>query len=192
MVNHATLLFAAAALAACHYQRTSSSTDTSTEATATVHAPDLKVTRTSDREIIVQRSFRAPRAQLFAALTTPDKLQRWLSAGGRKLAQCEVDLRAGGAYRYVFKTRSGAEFVMYGTFREVVRDERFVHTEQYSGLDWPPLVTTTTLTEQAGRTTLTLHILYPSKQICDLDAPNQGGDEVFAQLDLLLAESGAG
>ncbi len=105
---------------------------------------------------------------------------------------CEVDLRAGGAYRYVFKTKNGAEFVMYGTFREVVRDEYIVHTEQYSGLDWPPLVTTTTLTEKAGRTTLTLHILYPSKQICDLDEPNQGGNEVFAQLDRLLAESGDG
>ncbi len=158
------------------------------------HANDLTVTRTSEREVMVRRSFQAPRSAVFAALTTPAQLQQWLSANGREMTVCEVDLRPGGAYRYVFPAPNGREFVMYGNFREVVPGERIVHTESYVGLEWAPLVTTTLLTEQAGRTTMEMRILYPNKQVCDVDAPNQeqGVDEAYARLDRLLASRGGG
>jgi uncharacterized protein YndB with AHSA1/START domain len=126
---------------------------------------------------------------VFAAFTDPALLRQWMSAAGRSLAECEVDLRDGGRYRYVFRTSSGKSFVMYGTFREVVPGKRVVHTESYEGYDWPPLVTAMDLEEKAGGTELVITIQYPRKDICDTDLPNieSGMADGFARLDTLLA-----
>jgi uncharacterized protein YndB with AHSA1/START domain len=151
--------------------------------------PATDVKRTTDTTIVVRRQFAAPPSRVFAAFTEPALLRQWMSAAGRTLAECEVDLRNDGRYRYVFRTSSGRSFVMYGTFREVLPGKRVVHTESYEGYDWPPLVTTMELEEKAGGTALVITIEYPSKAICDSDLPNieSGMPDGFTRLDALLA-----
>jgi uncharacterized protein YndB with AHSA1/START domain len=149
------------------------------------------VTRTADTEITVRRRFAAPPARVFAALTDPGLLRRWMSASGRELVECQVDLRPGGSYRYVFRASKGRTFGMYGTYREVVPGSRIVHTEAYDGYDWEPLVTTTVLQDDGGGTTLVMTIRYPKKEICDTDFPNveSGTADGFTRLDELLVIS---
>jgi uncharacterized protein YndB with AHSA1/START domain len=146
--------------------------------------------RTGDTEITVRRRFAATPARVFAALTNPDLLRKWVSAAGRELVTCEVDLRPGGSYRYVFRSSKGATFGMYGSYREVVPARRIVHTEAYDRYDWEPLVTTTVLENEASGTALVMTIRYPSKKICDTDFPNVASavEDGFARLDALLAE----
>lgn len=132
----------------------------------------FSVERTSDREITMARRFQAPASLVLDALTAPSELRQWMSANGRELSSCEVDLRPGGSHRYVFQAGGGCEFTMYGEYREVVPGKRIVHTEAYAGHDWEPLVVTTELFESSGVTTLRAIVRYPSKEICDTDAPD--------------------
>ena len=152
---------------------------------------DTAIARTADTEITVRRRFAAPPARVFAALTDPGLLRRWMSASGRELVECQVDLRPGGSYRFVFRSSRGATFGMYGAYREVVPGSRIVHTEAYDGYDWEPLVTTTVLRDDGGGTALVMTIRYPSKEICDKDFPNveSGTADGFTRLDRLLGSS---
>jgi uncharacterized protein YndB with AHSA1/START domain len=148
------------------------------------------VTRAGDTEITVQRRFAAPPAQVFAGLTEPELLRKWMSANGRELAEAHIDLRSGGSYRYVFRSSSGRTFGMYGAYREVVPARRIVHTEAYDGYTWDPLVTTTELREDQGGTMLVMSIRYPTKEICDTDFPNvqSGTEDGFSRMEKLLAK----
>ena len=126
----------------------------------------LQITTPSDRELMMTRAFEAPRPMVFEALTTPDLVRRWLHGPDDwTMPVCEIDLRPGGALRYVWRGPDGAEMGMSGEYREVVRPERLVHTELFDE-DWTggETVVTTILTEQDGRTTVTTTILYASKE----------------------------
>jgi uncharacterized protein YndB with AHSA1/START domain len=153
----------------------------------------LKVTTPTDREIAMTRVFDAPRDLVFQALTRPELLRRWLGVrGGWSMEVCEIDLKVGGAYRYVWrKEATGTEMAMGGVFREIAKPARLVQTETFDD-PWHPgaAVTTTTLTEQDGRTTLTAITLYDSKQIRDdvLKSPMETGvAESYDVLDRVLA-----
>jgi uncharacterized protein YndB with AHSA1/START domain len=129
----------------------------------------LTVTTPSDREVAATRVFDAPRRLVFEALTTPDLLKRWMHGpNGWTLAGCEVDLRPGGAFRYVWRKAAGAQIAVSGTFREIVPPSRIVHTEVFDD-DWTggETVVTTTLEERDGKTTLTVTVRYASKAARD-------------------------
>jgi uncharacterized protein YndB with AHSA1/START domain len=101
------------------------------------------------------------------ALTKPEFIKRWLlGPPGWSMPVCEMDLRVGGSYRWVWKNDSdGSEMGMGGIFREVVPPERFVATEKWDE-PWFPCdaIVTNSLTEAGGKTTLTLAIRYESKE----------------------------
>ena len=98
----------------------------------------LKVTAQSDREIVMTRVFDAPRNLVFDAYTKPELLRRWLGVfGGYSMPVCEVDLRVGGTYRFVWRGPDGAEMGVRGVYREVVRPERLVHTEKFDEAWYP-------------------------------------------------------
>lgn len=123
----------------------------------------LTVKSVGDRELLITRDFDAPRALVFDALTRPALLQRWLlGPGGWTMPVCEVDLRPGGKFRYVWR-KGGVDMGMNGTFREIVPPERIVHTEIFDE-DWTggESVVTTTLREANGRTTLAVTVRYAS------------------------------
>lgn len=153
---------------------------------------NLQVTAHGDREIVITRTFNAPRALVFEAMTKPVLLKRWLGVfGGWSLDVCEVDARAGGSYRYVWKGPNGEVMGMRGTFREVVPGERLVSTEQFDE-PWYPgeAVGTAVLTEQGGRTTLTTTVVYSSKEARDgvLKSPMADGMAAgYDALDAVLA-----
>lgn len=142
------------------------------------------VERTSDRELVVTRSFDAPRHLVFEAWSTPELFQRWWlpKSMGMNLRSCEMDVRTGGSYRLGFG--DGIDF--FGRYLEVTPPERIIWTNEEGGEDGS--VTTVTFEEQDGRTLLVMSELYPSKEA--LDAAGTGAadatHETFVQLDELL------
>src|SRR5260370_3865932 len=92
----------------------------------------LKLTTRGDREIVMTRAFDAPRRLVFDALTKPELVKRWLlGPPGWSMPICEIDLRVGGTYRYVWRNTDGREMGSGGVFREIVRPERIVATEKF-------------------------------------------------------------
>jgi uncharacterized protein YndB with AHSA1/START domain len=139
----------------------------------------LKVTTPSDREIAMTRVFDAPARLVFDAWTKPELIKRWLGVFGKwSFLVCEVDLRVGGAYRYVWKGPDGVTMGMGGVFREIVKPDRIVATEKFDD-PWyeGEAIDTTTFVEKAGKTTLTTTVLYVSKEVRDavLKSPMEGG-----------------
>lgn len=157
----------------------------------------LAVSAQGDREIVMTRAFNAPLRLVFDAYTKPELLKRWLGVrGGWSLAVCEVDLQAGGAYRWVWrKDATGAEMGVRGVYREVVPPERVVCTELFDD-PWYPgeALNTTVFVEQDGRTTLTATLRYQSRDARDgvLQSPMESGvAESYNMLEELLASMGA-
>ncbi len=147
----------------------------------------LAVTTPSDRELVLTRVFDAPRSLVFEALTRPELLKRWFGVfGGWSLVVCEVDLRVGGAYRYLWRGPDGPDMGMSGVYREVVPPERLVATESFDE-PWYPggALVTTTLVERGGRTTLTTTVLYESREARDMVLKSPMEEGVAAGYDAL-------
>ena len=124
-------------------------------------------TTPSDREVTMTRVFDAPRRLVFEAWTNPKHLPHWmLGPEGWTMPVCEVDLRPGGAWRFVWRKADGSEMEMHGLYREVKPPERVVSTESWGG-EWPETINTLTLTEKDGQTTMSQTVLYPSKDARD-------------------------
>jgi uncharacterized protein YndB with AHSA1/START domain len=152
----------------------------------------LHVTTPTDLDIAMTRVFDAPRELVFEALTRPDLLKRWLlGPPGWSLIVCEIDLRVGGALRYVWRKEGRPDMGMSGVFREIVRPERLVSTEVfddawYSG----EAVGTTVLTEKDGRTTLVNTVRYESRETRDgvlKSGMESGVNTSYDRLDEVLA-----
>jgi uncharacterized protein YndB with AHSA1/START domain len=127
----------------------------------------LAMTMPTDREVAVTRVFDAPRRLVFEAWTSPEHLPHWmLGPEGWTMPVCEIDLRPGGAWHFVWRRTDGTEMGMRGVYREIKPPERLVSTESWGG-NWPETLNTLVLTEEGGKTTATLTILYPSKEARD-------------------------
>jgi len=130
----------------------------------------LQIKGNGDREIVMTRVFDAPRKLVFDAFTKPELLKQWLlGPPGWSMPVCEIDLRIGGRYRYVWRRDTdGTEMGCGGVYREIVPPERLVHTEQFDD-PWYPgeSLITTVLDEQRGKTTLTATMLYESRDARD-------------------------
>ena len=157
----------------------------------------FKVTAPGEREIVMTRVFDVPRALVFDAFTQPPLIQRWLlGPDGWTMPVCEVDPKVGGAYRYVWRREAdGTEMGMGGVFREVVVPERIVHSEKFDQ-PWYPgeAVVTTAFEEQAGRTTVSMSILYDSLQTRDMvlkSGMERGVAVSYDRLEAILASSAA-
>jgi uncharacterized protein YndB with AHSA1/START domain len=132
-------------------------------------AGKLEITTPSDREIAMTRTFDAPRRLVFDAFTKPELIRRWLGVrAGWTMPVCEVDLRVGGKYRYVWRGPKGNDMGMGGVFREIVAPERIVATEKFDD-SWyaGEAVDTTVFVEKGGRTTVTMTVRYESKEARD-------------------------
>jgi uncharacterized protein YndB with AHSA1/START domain len=139
----------------------------------------LKITTPSDREIAMSRAFDAPRRLVFDAYTKPELLKRWLGVhNGWVFAVCEIDLKVGGTYRYVWRSPEGVEMGLGGVYKEVVPFERIVATEKFDQ-SWyeGDAVGTVTFDERDGKTTLTITVRYQSKDVRDavLASPMEQG-----------------
>ena len=152
--------------------------------TATVELP-------TDEQILITREFDAPKHLVYRAWTMPELVSRWWHANRGEVTVAEIDLRVGGRWRYVAVTPDGFEVGFHGEYREIVPDERIVSTEVYEGMpqgEGPEQGTlnTATFTEIEGRTTLTILVEAPSKEI--RDAIIESGMEAGMQDALALLE----
>jgi uncharacterized protein YndB with AHSA1/START domain len=129
-----------------------------------------ELTLPADDQILVTREFDAPAHLVYKAMTTPELVRRWWGAKRGNVTLCEIDLRVGGQWRYVMTSSGGMEVGFHGEYREIVPNERVVHTEAYEGIPDPDAaaaVITTTLAESDGRTTMTVLMELPSKEVRD-------------------------
>jgi uncharacterized protein YndB with AHSA1/START domain len=149
----------------------------------------LQVTTPTDREVVLTRVFDAPRSLVFDAMARPELLKRWLlGPPGWSMVECENDLKVGGAFLHVWRRTDGTEMAMRGVYLEVVPPERIVRTESFTfGCDAQAgeQVGTLVLTERDGKTTLTLTVLYPSKEARDATLASGMEHGVAASYDRL-------
>lgn len=154
--------------------------------------PEVRLSTPSDREVVVSRAFDAPRELVFDAFTRPELVIQWLWGPDEwRIVQADAELRVGGAIRYVWRHTHGAEMGLSGTYLEIERPERTVHTEIFDE-DWTggEARITTVFTEAEGVTTMTMTILYSSKEARDgaLATPMaEGMGQGYRRLDALLA-----
>lgn len=128
----------------------------------------VDVTLPDDMTIRVERVFDAPRALIFDCHTKPELLKKWLlGPPGWTMPSCEVDLRVGGKYRYLWRSDAdGGEFAIGGVFEDVAAPERLVTLEHMEGMEGNSLCTLT-LTESGGRTTMVQTMQFATKEIRD-------------------------
>ena len=153
----------------------------------------LNVSKQGDREIVMTREFDAPRTIVFDALTKPELIKRWLlGPPGWSMPVCEVDLKVGGAYRYVWRKDSdGTTMGMGGVFREIEPPQRIVNTELFDE-PWYPgeAIVTNSLVERGKATTLMLGILYQSAEARDAalnSGMERGVEASYDRLEGMLA-----
>ena len=128
------------------------------------------VTLPSDEQILITREFDAPRHLVYKAWTTPELVKRWWSGHRGEMKVAEIDLRVGGRWRYVMVANGGFEVAFHGEYREIVPNQRIVNTEVYElpgAADAEGALNTVTFTEVDGRTTLTLLVEVPTRELRD-------------------------
>jgi uncharacterized protein YndB with AHSA1/START domain len=170
----------------------------STQPKAAIAMPKADVSLPSDSQVKVTRQFKAPRNVVYKAYTTPELLQRWLlGPPGWSMPVCEMDLRAGGKYRWRWRSdESGKEFGFHGEFREVKAPSRIVHTEFFDPGDvggdmGNGALITLELTESKGVTTMAIVMDYYTKEARDAamsTGMTDGMEHSYQMLDKLLAE----
>ena len=148
--------------------------------TATVKLP-------TDRQILITREFDAPKRLVYRAWTMPELVRRWWSAKRGEMTVCEIDLRVGGAWRYVMIADRGVEVAFHGEYREVVPDERIVSTEVFEPMPDAPALSTVTLTEVGGRTLVTILVEHLTREHRDAHINSGMEDGLQDALDLLEA-----
>lgn len=155
-------------------------------------AQPLQIATPSDLEVVITREFDAPRELVFDCHTKPELVRRWLlGPPGWTMPVCEIDLRIGGRYRYVWRRPNGEEMGMGGVFRDIARPERIASNELFDQ-DWTggETLVTTRFTERDGRTTSTMTVLYASNEAREgalATGMTEGMEAGYQRLDELLA-----
>jgi uncharacterized protein YndB with AHSA1/START domain len=145
---------------------------------------------TSDTELVITRTFRAPAQIVFDAYTKPEHVSRWWApkTRGVTLLECTADVKPGGAYRYVMGRGDEVLAVFYGKYVEVNAPTRLVYT-QYMEPHPDPVLVSMRLEERDGATTLIAHEKYPSAEVRAFvlsSGMEEGMRETFEQLDALV------
>lgn len=153
------------------------------------NAETLQITTPTDVEVVMTRVVDAPRWLVWETWTSPEHVSKWLlGPEGWSMPVCEIDLRPGGTWHYVWRRANGKEMEMRGSYREVTPPERLVYTEKW-GPEWPETIETLTLEEKDGQTTIRGTTLYPSKEARDAALKTGMADGVsvsFNRLEKLL------
>jgi len=152
----------------------------------------MDVTTSGDSEVVVTRVFDAPRTLVFDCFTKPELVPRWLlGPPGWTMPVCEIDLRVGGTYRYVWRHPERGDMGVTGTYRELAPPERIVHTELFDE-DWTSggATVTTVFTEAGGETTVTMTIRFTSakaREAALATGMTRGMAQSYDRLDAVLA-----
>ena len=152
----------------------------------------FEVTTPSDQEIRLTRLFDAPRQLVFEAMTKPEHVKRWWGrlGDGYSVPVCEIDLRPGGAWRFVNRHPKG-EAAFYGEYREITPPSRLVFTEIFEEFSDTVSVVTTEFTDEGGKTRMTATVSYPSLEVRDMVLATgmaRGAALSYDQLENLVTE----
>lgn len=148
------------------------------------------LTLPSDREIVLTRVFNAPARTLFEVWTKPEHVRKWYGVRSTTVTVCEIDLRVGGAWRWVVAKPQGMEIAFSGVFREIDPPRRLQRTEVFEAIPGAECIVTLTFDENDGQTTLTSHSLFRSKQHRDMalqSGMELGVKECYQKIDELVA-----
>jgi uncharacterized protein YndB with AHSA1/START domain len=152
----------------------------------------LEIATPSDREVVITRDFDAPRELVFDCHVKPELVRRWLlGPPGWTMPVCDIDLKVGGRYRYVWRGPNGEDLGVSGVFREIARPERLVTSELFDE-DWTggETLVTTVFTERNGGTRATLTVVYSSREAREgalATGMTEGMESSYQNLDALLA-----
>ena len=158
--------------------------------TSQQQAQPATITTPTDREIHIERVFDAPRDRVFAAMTDPALIPEWWGPRGTTATVDEMDVRAGGSWRFVVRNADGSETGFRGTYREVTAPERIVQTFEWEGMPGHVSVETATFEDLGDRTRIVTTSIFHTTEERDgmLGSGMEGGmNETYARLDELLA-----
>ncbi len=150
---------------------------------------ETTLTLPSDTELVLQRVFQAPAQVLFDMWTRPEHVRKWYGVRGTTVTVCDIDLRIGGAWRWVVE-RPGLVVAFSGEFREIDPPHRIQRTERFEAMPGPESLATLTFDGAGDQTTLTLHMLFPTKEgrdACLRSGMELGVKECFQNIDRLVA-----
>ena len=155
------------------------------------NSDSFKVTTLSDQEIRMTRLFSASRPFVFEAMTRPEHVKQWWGrlGEGYSVPVCEIDLRVGGAWRFVNRHPKG-EAVFYGEYREITPPSRLVFTEIFAQFPDSVSVVTAEFTDEDGKTRMTATVRYPSLAVRDMvlaSGMSHGAGISYDRLDDLVA-----
>jgi uncharacterized protein YndB with AHSA1/START domain len=158
---------------------------------STVNSDSFVVSTPSDSEIQMTRLFNAPRQLVFEAMSKPEHVKQWWGrlGEGYSVPVAEIDLRVGGKWRFVNRHPKG-EATFYGEYREIQPPDRIVFTEIFADFPDSVSVVTAELTEEAGKTRITVTAKYPSKEVRDIvqsTGMTRGAAISYDRLEDLLA-----
>ncbi len=145
----------------------------------------------SDREIVLTRTFDAPRRLVWEAYTRPEHLARWLGPRRYEIDALDMDLRPGGRWRFVHRTPDGGAHAFRGQFLEVEPPTRLVRTFEYEAFPGHVSVETAVFEEHDGKTTITVTSRFDSVEDRDgmlQSGMENGAAESWDRLAELLAE----
>lgn len=154
-------------------------------------APKATLTTPSERVIHVERVFDAPRERVFAAYTDPRLIPEWWGPHGTTTVVEEMDVRAGGKWRFVGQDSAGGEAAFRGVYREVTAPERIVQTFEWEGMPGYVSVDTATFEDLGDRTRVVTTSVFHTPEERDgmlESGMERGMNETFDRLDALLAE----
>ena len=146
----------------------------------------------SDREIVSERIFQAPRERVFAAYTDPELIPRWWGPRSVSTSVEEMDVRPGGAWRFCCHGADGSETGFRGIYREVTPPERIVQTFEWEGMPGHVIGETASFEDLGERTKVTTTSLFHMTEERDgmlSSGMEKGLSESHERLDELLAEA---
>lgn len=157
-----------------------------------VNSKSFEVSTPSEQEVCLTRLFDAPRQLVFDVMTKPEHVKRWWGrlGAGYSVPVCEIDLRVGGAWRFVNRHPQG-EATFYGEYREISAPNRVVFTEIFAQFPDTVSVVTSVLSEERGKTRLTATVRYPSREVRDMvlgTGMSKGAGVSYDRLEELLLE----
>ena len=150
-----------------------------------ISSRSAQVTLPEDKQILITREFDAPAELVYKAYTTPEFVRQWWHANRGEMTVCDIDLRVGGRWRFVQEAPRYGEVAFHGEYKEIVPNERIVSTEVFEPYPDSPALDTLTLTEEDGRTTLTILVEHLTKQARDMHIESGMEDGLQDALDLL-------
>jgi len=146
----------------------------------------------SDTQILITRHLDAPAAAVYRAYTTPELVSRWWVGRRGVMRSCEIDLRVGGAWRYVMEANGGFEVAFHGVYEEIVPGRKLVTTEVFEGMPDVRARSTVTFDERDAGTLVSILVDHTAREHRDVhiaSGMDDGLQEAFDELEVLVTEA---